>query len=84
MKLTPNALKHLVRTIAQTHAEEIGCDECWDHLDQFVDLVLTGKDAEEALPLVQEHLVLCIECREEYQALISALQGMERDFPAAS
>lgn len=83
MKLTPNALKHLVRTIALTHTEEIGCDECWDHLDQFVDLVLTGKDAEEALPLVQEHLVLCIECREEYQALVTALQAIEDDTPTA-
>lgn len=81
MKLTPISLKRLVRVIAQTHSNEIGCDECWDHLDQFVDLELSGKAAEEALPLVKEHLILCIECREEYEALLTALQAMENDLP---
>lgn len=81
MKLTSITLKKLVHVVAHTHNEEIACDECWDHLDQFVELVLTGKAAAEALPLVEEHLVICGECREEYEALLIALRAIESDAP---
>lgn len=26
---------------------EVGCDECFDELDRYVDLVATGRDAED-------------------------------------
>lgn len=81
MKLTPTSLKHLVHGLTHTHSDEIGCDECWDHLDQFIDLLLAGKAAEDALPLVKDHLSQCGECREEYEALLRALQAMENDLP---
>jgi len=39
-----------------------------------VELKLTGKSAEEALPLVKYHLDHCPACREEYEALFEALK----------
>ncbi len=74
--LPPDQLKQMVREILDTHPEEIGCDECFEQLDRFVDLVLAGKDAAEAMPLVQDHLQRCRDCREEFEALLIALQAL--------
>ena len=71
--IDPEMMKEMVRGILSTRDDEIGCDECYEQLDRFVDLVLAGKDAAGALPLVQDHLNRCPDCREEFKALLSAL-----------
>ena len=35
-----------------TRLDEIGCDECLEQLDRFVEMTLAGKNAAEAMPLV--------------------------------
>lgn len=74
MKLSTNILKQLVKSATNIHSDEIGCDDCFDRLNKFAELKLKGKSPEEAMPLVQEHLQRCPECREEYEALMEALQ----------
>jgi hypothetical protein len=71
--LESQKLKQLVRGIAATHPDEIGCDECFEQLDCFVEMTLAGKNATEAMPLVQDHLNRCRDCREEFEALLAAL-----------
>jgi predicted anti-sigma-YlaC factor YlaD len=67
-----------MKEIVQTReGEEIGCDECFERVDLFIEMELSGLDAAGALPLVQEHLHMCGECREEFGALLAALQSTE-------
>ena len=66
-------LKDLVRKIAETREDEIGCEECYAELDRFVDYLLEGKNAEEVMPMVHHHLDMCRDCHEEFEALLSAL-----------
>ena len=75
MHLEPTRLKSLARTIVASRPAEIGCAECFEQLDRFVDLTLAGKTASEAMPLVQQHLERCGDCREEFEALLAALQA---------
>lgn len=63
----------LVRGIITTHPDEIGCDECFELLDRFAEMTLAGIDASHVLPLVQDHLNHCRDCREEFMALLAAL-----------
>jgi predicted anti-sigma-YlaC factor YlaD len=70
-------MQAMVRGILSTRDEEIDCGECFEQLDRFVELVLDGKDAAEALPLVKDHLDRCGDCREEFEALHRALQHIE-------
>ena len=66
----------MVQEIAETRDRgEIGCDECFEVLDRFVTMQLAGLDTAEAMPLVQEHLHMCGECREEFEALLTALRA---------
>ncbi|MBT3389199.1 MAG: hypothetical protein HN413_02190 [Chloroflexi bacterium] len=77
MELKLDVLKMMVRSIATTAPHEIGCDECFSEIDTFVELELQGKNAAEALPLVQAHLGRCMNCREEYEALLDAIKACQ-------
>ena len=69
--------KMLLREIAETRKVEIGCDECFEQVDRFVEMKLSGLNTAQAMPLVQEHLEICGECREEFEALLLALGAKE-------
>ena len=53
---------------------EVGCDECFDQLDRFVELEVTGDDADGALPGLRAHLAGCPACREEHESLLALLR----------
>ena len=38
---------------------------------------IRGEDAGHLMPLVQQHLDLCAECREEYEALLRVLEALD-------
>ena len=77
MTLDLDTLKQMVRGIITARPDEIGCDECFEQLDRFVEMKLAGKNAAGAMPLVQDHLERCDDCREEFEALLSALRAHE-------
>jgi hypothetical protein len=76
MAIESAKLKRIVRSVLTAHPHEIGCDECFEQLDRFVDMTLAGKNAAEAMPLVQDHLERCRDCREEFEALLAALRSL--------
>lgn len=77
MKLNKNVIKKLLGAVKNTRPDEIGCDECFDKLHEFAEMKLMGKSPEKAMPLVQDHLEKCSECREEFQALLEAMKAIE-------
>ena len=50
---------------------EVGCEECFDRLDEFVELEVAGGDADAAVPGLRAHLEGCPACREEHDALVA-------------
>lgn len=75
--LEPSTIKRMARGIMTTRDDEIGCAECFEQVDRFVEMKLAGKNAAEALPLVQDHLDRCVDCQEEFEALMAALKAMQ-------
>ena len=57
---------------------ELGCDECFDLLDEYVELELHGEDADEAVPGMRAHLEGCPACSEEHESLRALLAADER------
>ena len=55
---------------------EVGCDECFDLLDRYVELELQGEPAADVLPALRAHLDGCPACAEEYESL-RALAGLD-------
>jgi deoxycytidylate deaminase len=76
MKIEAQRIKQMVRNILTTRPDEIGCDECLGQLDRFVEMELVGKNAAQALPLVQDHLERCRDCHEEFEALLTAVRHL--------
>jgi hypothetical protein len=48
---------------------EIGCEACFELLDEYVELELAGRDADRAIPGMRPHLLGCPACREEHDSL---------------
>ena len=65
----------LIRVVAETHETEIGCDECFERLDSFAEMELSGLEASATMPLVGDHLDECADCRSKFEALLRALRG---------
>jgi hypothetical protein len=61
---------------------ELTCEECFEHLDRYVELELAGRDADTAVPAMRAHLQGCPACHEDHDSL-AALVGSERPPPGA-
>ena len=48
---------------------EVGCDDCFDQLDRYVELELAGSEPDSAFPGLRAHLAGCPACREEHESL---------------
>jgi anti-sigma factor RsiW len=48
---------------------EVSCEECFELLDQYVDLELAGDDADARLPGMRAHLQGCPACHEDHESL---------------
>ena len=49
--------------------EELTCEQCFDHLDEYVDLELSGGDANAEIPGMRAHLEGCPACCEDHESL---------------
>ncbi len=58
----------LARVLGPAEAE-LTCEECFEHLDRYVELELHGLDAEAAIPGMQAHLAGCPACAEDHASL---------------
>jgi hypothetical protein len=56
---------------------ELGCDECFELLDRYVELELAGRDPESEIPGLRAHLDGCPACREEHESLRALVGGRQ-------
>lgn len=59
----------LVQKLQQTEEVELTCDEVFALLDEYTDMAMKGENVASLMPLVKQHLEMCPDCREEYEAL---------------
>ncbi|NUM43154.1 MAG: hypothetical protein HUU38_00495 [Anaerolineales bacterium] len=76
-KFTP-AEGMLLQSLPHTREVELTCDEVFALLDEYADRAQRGENVAQLMPLVEHHLMMCPECREEYEALVRVLQAFER------
>jgi hypothetical protein len=68
-------LKQALGLLLGPAAPEVGCDECFDDLDRFVELEVAGRDADAGIPGLRAHLEGCPACREEHASLYALVSG---------
>ncbi len=64
----PN-LKQALGPLLGPAEPEVGCDECFEELDRYVELELAGDDADARLPGMRAHLEGCPACHEDHESL---------------
>ena len=65
----------LLHAVEHTRDVELPCEEAAQLFDQLAELVRRGEDPGQFLPLVQQHLEICADCREEFEALMRVLKA---------
>ncbi len=75
MEVPPQVAKKMLMMIEKTQENELSCDEVHALLDQYAEMAMKGENPAEFLPLVHDHLDLCPDCREEYEALARILHA---------
>lgn len=74
----PNeAVLGFLRVLEEIRAEELTCDEIFSKLDEYVERQAGKHDAAQLMPLIREHLDICNECLEEYEALLKVVEEAE-------
>ena len=74
---TNKMLKKLISSIAQTRPDEIDCANCFINMNQFVEMEQKKLNAYANMPLVNDHLLKCKDCFEEYKALQKAIRSIQ-------
>lgn len=75
-ELSEPLLIQLLRMLEKTREDELSCDDVFALVDEYVEAVQRGEDVARLKPLVLQHLEMCRECEEEYQALLRVLEGV--------
>ena len=77
MKIETSTLKKVLMSLSITQDEEMTCGECFEEVDQYVDMLREGKSPAEVMPMVKNHIQICPPCREEFEALLEALAAID-------
>ena len=73
-ELGDQAVLGFLRVLERVREEEASCSEIFARLDEYVENEIHGEDAARLMPLVREHLDMCPECCEEYEALLEVVE----------
>jgi hypothetical protein len=66
-----NERRRMVAALLGPAEPELTCEECFEHLDRYVDTALAGADADRAVPGMRAHLIGCPACAEDHDSLLA-------------
>jgi hypothetical protein len=62
--------RRLIEALLGPAEPELTCDECFEHLDRYVDVAAAGDEPDLAVPGMRAHLLGCPACREDHDSLL--------------
>jgi hypothetical protein len=72
--MTGRDLDPTLKRLLGSNEPELDCDDCFEHLDRYVELELAGGPADALVPGLRAHLVGCPACAEEHESLRALLE----------
>ena len=60
----------LIAALLGPTGPELTCEECFEHLNRYVDLALAGGECDQAVPGMRAHLIGCPACRDDHDSLV--------------
>ena len=80
-ELPDEVVQRFLRILESVRIEEMPCSEVFSRLDEYVEKEFRGEEAALLMPLLREHLDMCPDCCEEYEALLSAVTKSSPGIP---
>ncbi len=77
--MTDETTDRTIKRLLGPAEPELLCEECFEKIDQYVDLELEGATADERIPGMRPHLDGCPACHEEYESLRELVRSSARD-----
>ena len=77
--LTDDVVLKFVHVLEHIEDEDLSCADIYTILDEFVENEVAGGDKHKLSPLIHEHLDLCSECCDEYEALLAVVENTGAD-----
>lgn len=78
-ELSDEAVLGFLRVLEEVRMEELSCEEIYSKLDEYVECEVDSDDAAHIMPLIREHLDICHECCEEYEALLDVVEKTDKE-----
>jgi hypothetical protein len=70
--------RDLIARVLGPAGPEVSCEECFELLDQYVELELAGEEADAHLPGMRAHLQGCPACHEDHESLRDLVASTDR------
>ena len=64
----------LLKRLLGPDGPELTCEQCFEELDRYVELELSGADADAAVPGMRAHLEGCAACHEDHRSLRALIE----------
>jgi hypothetical protein len=75
----------LLKSALETEDYEIDCQECYELLDLYAEIILSEGNPDDIMGMVSQHLKQCNCCSYEFEALMIMIQqAAEKEQAAAS
>jgi hypothetical protein len=71
----PRTSDRLARVLGPA-GPELTCDECFEELDRYVEIELSGSNPDAAVRGMQAHLQGCPACNEDHDSLLALLRSV--------
>lgn len=72
--LSQEQLVSLMHRLEMTMENAYSCEEVFALLDEYVEMVADNEEARQLVPLMQNHINICPDCREEFEMLLHILK----------
>ncbi len=72
--LPDEVVQRFLRILDDVRAEDVPCSEVFSKLDEYVEKEFQGEDVSRLMPLLKEHLDICQDCCDEYEALLTIME----------
>jgi hypothetical protein len=69
----------VVGLIRYLETNELDCEQVFAALDRYAEIEVRHEDAAKLMPLVREHLNMCTDCCDEYEALLDVLAKQSKE-----
>jgi len=69
--------RRLVAALLGPAEPELTCEQCFEHLDRYVDTATAGADPDLAVPGMRAHLIGCPACAEDHDSLLEYVRHAE-------